>query len=438
MILYPNETTMTHRVRIFAGGLLTMAAAACSDSWIDPGPPANPITYAVSPARQWSGGTMTLRSSRANAGHSSRLVLAGEDSVLATAVDDTTYTFSLPTGPSGSMAIRVTRSGGAVDSAGTVDRVGFATTEDMPSPYWSFSAWRPGGHPAILGTAFASQDLASFDLVTGIVTDYPGIKSGGEFTYPVSVTEYETSVTTAAGADTVAVTQLYPTVVSRFTFSPIGLPRQAVALSDSLYIATSHHSAYIRSLDNSRLVWSGGLEEPFKTILSPDSRLVIVTGSTGTDAPYGVPVFDARSGESLFVAPVRHVGGAVFSPDGSVLYVVGGQYPEFDTLRVVSTATGATIGTAVLPDTAMGLGLSLDAQSGTLYVSAQLAGTGEVLVFDATTLTHRGTLPTGVNCGQFCEATTLLDAPAHRLYMAGPTLSTGAPSAKVFIFDLLP
>lgn len=425
-------------MRDLALAVAIVTLAACSNDSPGTGP-GTPPTYTLPTTRQWSGGLLLLRSSQADPGHPNRLVIAGSDSIVASAIDDTTFAFLLPQGPSGAVTISVSRTGGGQDSIGSVSRVGFSGTEEMLTPSLSFSGWRPGGHPAILGIALPSGDLASYDLATGIATNYPGLKSGGEFAWPVSILERGTSVTTAVHADTMAITQLFPSLVSRDTFVATGGPRQVIVLGDSLYLATFHHSAVIRTLDNSRQVLAFAIEAPNKIIESPDGRLAVVTGSTHASTAYGVPVLNAQTGESLFVAPLEHVSGAAFSPDGSVLYVVGGHYPAYDTLRAVNTASGATMMTAVLPDSALTHELAFDAASGTLYVAAEHQTNAEVLVYDGATFAHLGTLPTGLTCGpcQPCDGSTLLDAPGHRLYMVGYTPSGGDTPSTVLVFDLL-
>ena len=106
--------------------------------------------------------------------------------------------------------------------------------------------------------------------------------------------------------------------------------------------------------------------------------------------------------------------------------------------RNESALVGAVVATAVLPDSMQARGVILDEPAGLLYVAAELAGEGVVVVYDASSLGLLGVLPTGTICGEFCDATLALDGAQHRLYMNGQNLNGLGGSEQVFIFDLLP
>ncbi len=417
-------------------GLVLVATVmfGCTEDGPTGGTP-TPITFTLVTTRQWSGGAITLRSSQANAGHAPRLVYAGDDSTTATPVGDTTYRFTLPTGPSGPVLIRVGLSGGGVDTAGTVTRVGYTNTLTLDGPIFGLSGWSPDGRPAILGYEQGSYLLASADLQTGTVTEFPGLTVAGTPFYPVSPGFAAGTVAARDSlTDSSTAWRLTPTIARLAVLSGDDQfnARQVVWLNDSLVLRTYHHSARLDRV-NGQFVRTIELEEPHRVSFSPSRHFITVTAAASF-GHFGVTVFDARSGDSLFVIPLGRMSGVAFSQDEQVVYGVGDGSPESDSLVAVSTASGATLRRTALPVGAKGLAALDDDATGQIFLTAALNGNAGVLVYDASTLELRGTLTTDQGCGAYCEGTSLFDQSGHKIYFAG---AEGTPQ-QIHVFDAIP
>ena len=430
------------RVRLpgpLLASIIAFVAAGCTTD--PPTTPPGPTTYTLSPAAQWSGGVVFLHAASIAGSPGSHLVWAGDDSIVPTAVDDSTVSFPLPLGPSGAVAIRVSGAAGG-DSVGMVQRVGWAGTRDLQGVYWGLTAWRPHGTFAVLGYGHAPPyDLFSADLLTGAATEFSGLGPPGESSWAVSTGLMPGSVVARGSApDSIAVWQLAPSVIriGEAVNEPGGV-RQLVQISDSLFVATGHHSYSVLRLGDANFARSGQLEETQRVVSSPDGNWTTFAATTSPFVdPYGVPVLDSHNGDSLYVLPLRSVAAVAFSADSRTLYAAGGDISgTTDTLIAMDPATGAVTLRTAVPDSARIFAIIEEPQTGRLYLGAELnppTGPSEVLVYDAGTLELLGRLPGGLVCVSYCSVGDLsVDPSTHRLFVAAvgqtPTVQT---------FDLLP
>jgi hypothetical protein len=119
----------------------SLGVLGCSDN----AAPAPPPTYSLSPAQQWSGGTVQVRSASFHQPAALPVITSGTDTLVAFRVDDSTLAVTLPQGPSGAIAL-VASAGGSQYNLGGVQRYGLrgrgniGTTLQRPH-----SARRPTG-----------------------------------------------------------------------------------------------------------------------------------------------------------------------------------------------------------------------------------------------------------------------------------------------------
>ena len=419
-----------------------LLGVACSD-------PTQPFpfqSFSVSPALQWSGGVVTLRSSYFVGRSTLPTLLAGTDTLSALRVDDSTLSVTLPRRPSGIVAISVAHDGRS-DSVAAVQLAGLRATRVLsPGLQGELLVSDSGGHPFVLGNSDAPfapyVPVGRIDLVTGSGVTLTSVLG------PSSV-QYGLAPSTPAGAyavrdstDSVRLVVLLtspPTVLRSVPFVGAGFVRHAVQLSAGLWLFTGSHTTTVRAEGDSCCLprFSFQIESPWSVFLSPrGDRTALVANVVGG----GVPVFDNSTGDSAFTIPVVGTEGIVFSPDGSTLYAAGGFTNQPDTLFALDATDGHAVAAKVrLPSgfVSFGLGYSTGG-SGRILVAAANPTTLALLVYNAHTLALEGVLETADDCGAqpftgpcFYGAVAVDDArlEAHIVIPGSPT--------PVWTFDLL-
>lgn len=423
------------RLDVLAATLLGVAAGSDPAS---PGRTPPPTTYTLNTSRQWSGGQVMLRSSLSNAGHPNILVVAGEDTVVGVAVDDTTYAFGLPLGPSGPLQISVTIADGGPDSIGVVDRAGYLSSRGLDSVYWSLTSWRPGGALAVLGFTLSGVP-ASADLLTGAATLYPALFAPEDgFVYGASV-----SATSTAGeyvlrdsSRHIGVWQLGSTATKVGDGPEVtAFDRQLFQVSANIWVGTYHHSYTVTHASDSA-VRSGDLEGARNVVVSPDGHYTTFAGYSYLIGGRGIPLLDSRTGDGLNVLPIEDVFAATFSADSRLLFSVGasGGLGGRDTLVAIDPADLTIQRRVALPDSGTPFAIRHDQASNRIFIGVQKGSNFEVLIYDATSFEMLGRLPGTAACTVNCGGGDLTLDPEHGHLLVAVS---GSP-VTVHTFDLLP
>lgn len=426
-------------VRALAGA--SVLAAACGDPTEPPLP-----AFSISPATQWSGGAITVRSHYFVNLSPLPVVTVGAETLAVTRQNDSTLVTTIPRGPSGPVTLSLAR-GARRDSLAVVQRVGFREKRTLnPGLMGELLPLDSAGHPWVVGNTTTAlpqyAPLGRIDLVTGAGQEFTSVRGPSTVSYGLSP-----SVTpaTAVARDTADTLRMYNLLTS--PPQPIGGPlfggqtgyvRHLAQLGAGLWLFTQSHWSFTRgetdTVPNRVMVQT---ESPWSVFISPRGDRTTMTVNVVTG---GVPVFDNATGDTAFSLPLKGTEGIAFSPDGATLYVVGGYYYAPDTLIAVDATTGAMLLPKVhLPGGYIAFSLTYAAiGGGRLLVAAANTTTLALLVYDAHTLHLLGVLPSPDNCGQFpmtgdCwYGAVLADGNRQVAYLAIP----GNPT-PIWTFDLL-
>ena len=431
---------------------LAMVAAACTTSdGTGPSPIVRtPVT--ITPADQWSGGTIQLHSAAfQNVPDSGFTVFAGTTVLVHHRDSDSTASVILPAAPSGPLEIRIS-SGGDTVSVGSVNVVGYAgirvASEQIND---GFNTWDRGS-PAVLGIAYLGPDtgsglppqaVATLDLKSGQVTKYAETASNGLSDYGAAPSFHTDEVTIANGATT-TVWRLGSTAES---LGVVLIPdtRYLVRFADSTWFWTDNHHGYGANTvtgHNSPMV---GLESSWGWVFSPD-RTMVIPLVDATDS--GAVVLSAATGAVLRDVPsVSSVTAAAFSPDGAHVFVGGQPRTGGPLLTAVDRATGTVIGvdSSFAAADAGPIGMAVDSAGGRLFVAVNAGSAGhvELRVYDASTLALIATLdpPTEApTCGACWIAPTVFSSSEHRVYVVPQLIHPLADMTPtpIYMFDVLP
>lgn len=427
------------------GAATVFLVAACSDP-VDPGPPP---AFSRTPAAQWSGGSLTLRSPFLVGLTSLPIITAAADTLTLSRVDDSTVTTTLPEGPSGSVTLRLAR-GTRFDSVASVQRVGFREKRTaLPALAGELLVADSGGHPLVYGNTDAPVEwgapLGRIDLAAAAGQTVTGVRGPSNVVYGLSPSLPVGTFVVRDATDSVKLFRLLPPPAAPVRPVPgvgTSFVRQVAQLSAGMWLFTGSHMSYTRAEADSPNVHRITItaESPWAVFLSPRSdRTTLATTVTGPQP--GVPVFDNVTGDTAFSLPLLGTEGAAFSPDGGIIYAVGGADYSADTLVAVDATTGQTLsGKMGLPPGYVGFSIAFTSSGGgRLLVGAATASSLALLVYDATTLTLLGVLPSGDTCGPYpmtgeCSyGVVAVDESLHLAYIVVP----GSPT-PVRSFDLLP
>ena len=329
--------------------VLVGLAVACGD---DPAAPPGPdeVLAVISPAAQWSGGTVTLEWPWLE-GRSELPVFLAEDSVLAAErLDDTTVTLTLPYLPTGPAIISAVHEEEEIP-LGSVALYGY--TRSDPFPY--LLALRPWISPVRAEVIGIDQGDGSLDVV-----DLASGASRGTGPLPFSgASAEEVGLSYREGVALIFEHYHDETAYPWIEFWRIDPVPEKV---DSLLSEADHNQ--VLELGAGRYLWhhngstwSDVWEDETGTgpiVVSPDWRWVLpFQGHNPMAGPNAIFVLDAATGAPAYFLPAyrRLLHGAV-SPDGSEAILLGTAQADPDevaTLVRVKVESGEVLGSAGLP-----------------------------------------------------------------------------------------
>lgn len=403
---------MKARASVRALVVSSLVATACSD-------PAEPPLpgFSVSPATQWSGGGVTVRSSYFSNRTQAPIIVADGDTLPLTAVDDSTVTTLVPQGPSGPVVFALAR-GTRTDSLGTVARVGYSgsRTVNFPTLDGLLVAADSAGAPEVFGAI--STTLTGYRAQVARLKVVPGVSQLLDLRQPDKM-EYGMAPSITPGVfavrdstDTLRMARLVddvPTVTGTVPWVGTGTSRQVSLLSTGIWLLTFSHFTRTRTEADSSIIVEVASESPYRVFLSPrGDRTTLATVVTGVEG--GIPVFDNATGTVAYRLSFRDIRAAAFSPDGATMYVAGGQQYSPDSLLAVDAASGTVqVPRLRLPLGLYAMGLAYRPTGDQLLVGATDtyhpgAPTNlYLLVYRASTLELIGTLPSPFECGELMQ-----------------------------------
>lgn len=431
---------MSSRAALRALFVASIIVAGCSD----PSEPALP-DFQVTPTTQWSGGAITIRSSYFAGRHQAPVLVAGEDTLWATPIDDSTVSAVLPLGPSQSVVISVV-TGTASDSIGSVQRVGFSQKRTVtPALFGELLATDSSGAPFVLGGALNGGErhpIVRLRVVPGSAQLLP-LRQPSETQYGFAPSVIPGAFTVRDSTDSIRLATLLvdvPAIVDSMHGWGTGFTRQVALLKTNQWLVTQSHWTDVR-YDTGGVSALVQTESPWALYMSPrGDRTTMATVVNGLNSP-GIPVWNNSTGDVAYYMPLLSSETAAFSPDGNTLYMVGGYQYSADTLVAVNATTGTLLVPKVkLPDGWQGMGVAYRdaAGGGQLLVGAATASSLVLLVYRASTLELLGVLPTDDACpdmqaGACFSGVVSVDAAHNHAYIVIP----GDPT-PIWTFDLLP
>lgn len=432
---------MTARALPLTAAAALLLGVACSD-------PTQPLplpTFTVSPAAQWSGGTVALGSPYFVGRNPLPPILAAAETLAAVRANDSTVQVTLPRGATGAVTLSLAQDG-RVDSIASVQRYGFREKRDLaPALAGELLVADSADHPTVLGNTDGIQwtPLGRIDLVSGAGQTFTTVLGPSNVVYGLSPSTPDGAFAVRDSTDSVRLATLLaspPTIVGTVPFVGTGFVRQVAQLSPGIWLFTASHMSSVRAEADPCCVprFSTPTESPWALFLSPrgDRTTMAVNVVQGR-----VPVFDNATGDTAFTLPLASTEGAAFSPDGATLYAVGGAVNQPDTLLAVNATTGQALGSKVrLPDgfVSFSLGYSTGG-GGRILVAAANASVLSLLVYNAASLTLQGVLDTPDDCGlspfvgQCSYGVVAVDDVRGVAHIVVP----GSPT-PAWTFDLLP
>ena len=422
---------------------VAVAGVACKDAT----EPALPEFF-ITPAVQWSGGTLTVRSHYFVSHFEPPIIVAGGDTLpLLSLANDSTLVAQLPPGPSASLTVSFFR-GTHQDSVGTIERVGFSQKRTVtPALYGELLATDSAGtEPFVFGGSFTGT--ADREPIVRLRVG-PGTAQALTLRQP-SNTQYGMAPTATSGVfavrdstDSLRLALLFggaPAVTGTVPWAGTGFTRQVSQLSAGIWLFTNAHQSYTKAEADSLQRALFNAESPWAVYLSPrgDRTTIAAVEAGGAE---GVPVLDNATGTIAYRLPLVATEAAAFSADGSVLFAIGASDHSSDTLIAVDATTGTLLHPKVhLPGGMQGMGVAYRATAGggQLLVGAATATSLALLVYRASTLELLGILPSGDACPDMqagpCFAGVVIgDNTFDRAYVVIP----GNPT-PIWTFDLLP
>jgi hypothetical protein len=429
---------MRARASTRAALIATLLAAGCSDSVHPPLP-----SFTIAPANQWSGGTITIRSSYFANRAVTPVIVAAAETLALSPIDDSTARTQLPQGPSEPVAFLLAR-GKARDSLGTVNRVGFSARRTIqPALYGELLATDSAGDPRVFGGTFTGtfnrEPIVRLNVVAGqsrILT----LRQPSNTQYGMAPSVIPGAFTVRDATDSLRLASLLvatPVIVDSMHWAGTGFTRHVSLLQAGSWLMTTSHWSFVR-FDTGGTTPNVLTESPWAVYMSPrGDRTTLATAVSGTTGN-GVPVFDNGTGAVAYVLPLLTTETAAFSPDGATLYAAGGYFTS-DTLVAVNAATGQLLREKVrLPAGFNAMGMAYrQAGDGQLLVGATDSTRLVLLVYRASTLELLGVLPTLDGCplmqaGPCFSGVVSVDEAHNAAYIVTPESPT-----TIWKFDLL-
>ncbi|MGH7613554.1 MAG: hypothetical protein ACREMW_05845 [Gemmatimonadales bacterium] len=431
---------MTARARPLAAAAALLSGVACSDPTQSLPLP----TFTVSPAAQWSGGTVTLGSPYFVGRNPLPPIVVAAETLAAVRATDSTVQVTLPRGASGPVTLSLAHEG-RVDSVASVQRYGFRERRNLaPALASELLVADSADHPMVLGNTDGIQwtPVGRIDLVSGVGQTFTTVVGPSNVVYGLSPSTPDGAFSVRDSTDSVRLASLLtspPAIVGTVPFVGTGFVRQVAQLSPGIWLFTTSHTSSVRAETDPCCLprFSTPTESPWAVFLSPrgDRTTMAVNVAQGR-----VPVFDNATGDTAFTLPLQGTEGIAFSPDGTRLFAVGG-YFDADTLVAVDATTGQILaGLVGLPDNFRSFSLAYSASGGgRLLVAAANPMVLALLVYDAATLTLQGVLATPDDCssapmtGTCFYGVVAVDDVRGAAHVVVP----GSPT-PAWTFDLLP
>lgn len=413
--------------KYLAGTIVIVAViASCSESTSTD----HPAAYGLSPATQWSGGSVTAHSLALH-GAAVPAVYGAGTSLSVTRVDDTTVTIRLPVGPSGDLVL--SRDAVGHDTVGVVRLIGFDRSRNVPGML-GYEPLVPEGAPSVVFVAESigsPSGLSFLDPSTDQISHVHGLgPSLSSFGIQPSFQINRFVLRDSAGG--LAVYRLFPTVALIDTsaiHSPVA--RHVVQLGDSAWLATFSNILQSSS-PTGQYFFQGLTNDPIRLVFSPDrSRLAMsLYSAPGLHAP----VINTATGDTAYSLPIARPWGVAFAPHADRLYVSASTL-QGDSLISVRGSDGFRLGAVPLPTGYSGYTLMPDAKADRLYQVAESSGTMALLVYDGASLALLGRMACGPGCGNSYSwsAGIGVDTVNDKLHVAYP----GSP-IPVITYDRLP
>ena len=416
--------------------------AACSD----PAEPALP-GFSITPATQWSGGNLTIRSQYFIDYSGVLIIVAGSDTLAALSLaNDSTLIAQLPPGPSGPVTLTLVR-GTRRDSLATIDRVGFSGKRTVtPALYGELLATDSAGAPFVLGGAFTGsadrEPIVRLRVVPG-TSQQLTLRQPSNTQYGLAPSIVPGTFTVRDATDSIRLATLLvdaPAIIDSMHGWGTGFTRQVSLLKPGAWLRTQSHFSYV-SFDTGGATPNVATESPWAVYMSPRGDRTTLATVVPETAGNGVPVWDNATGLVAYVLPLLSTEAAAFTTNGNTLYVVGGYQYGADTLIAVNATTGALVHPKLkLPNGMHGMSVAYrdGVGGGQLLVGAATPSSLVLLVYRASTLDLLGILPTGDACpdmqtGPCFSGVVSVDDLHDRAYIVIP----GAPT-PIWSFDLLP
>ncbi len=401
-------------------------SVACADATSSPRPEAG-----VSPAAQWSGGTVQVHSA-AFSGQALLSLYAAGAPVAVTRFDDTTLSVRLPVVPTGDLVISRHQSGR--DTVVVVHVAGLASYREVPGDL-GYEPLVPEGPP---GVRFVGQDgqagLTILDPATDQVTTIPGLLPV-QLSFGLAPTYQENRYVLQDSTGLLSIWQLFPAAqfIDTAVIRSPG-PRHVTQLNDSTWLSLYSNALLTTLPSGSHFSGPGLVSDPLRVVFSPDgSRVALVMASApGSRAP----VLDGATGDTAFTFHAHEPTGAAFSRATGRLYVTAGFSFADDTLLALRGSDGAVLAQAAVPTGYNGYGLAVDPRLDRVYQVAESSGTRALFVYDGATLALLGqatasSVATGLDYSW--SAGIGVDTLTHRIHVAFP----GSP-IPVISYDRLP
>ncbi|MGB7213266.1 MAG: hypothetical protein WBC97_11655 [Gemmatimonadales bacterium] len=403
--------------------------------------------FVMSPTVQWSGGVVQVRSSAFSHLTTAQFtLLAGTESLVVTRLDDSTVSVTPSDAGTRTVSFRAVAGTDTV-SIGSVQFFGFTGMSTLPTPIYSeYSPWPVLDPTGVLGSTPAGN-VAVADLPSGTVTSYGLRYSGFDAVGP----SYRAGVVTVPGAtitDSSGLWQLGPNS-TRLGALPFNSQRYQWEIGPHTWLEGFSESIKPLITLDSGATWqlgvptqsTYGVTNITRVAYSPRADRVAITGIFPDDS--GAVVIDPATGAWAYhVSGIYEVYDAVFSADGSVLYLAAALTGHIGWSRLfsVDAITGAVLHVAPMPDSATALAVAVDPGTGQVaalfgdsYIGSTTLG---IAVFDPTSLAQTATLrvPAGPaqTCPANCYPTALIISNRDRAAFAL------LAQDKVVRFDLLP
>jgi len=396
-------------------------------------------TFAVTPAAQWAGGELRIRSAYFRGLADLPEVTAAGEPMAVARLDDSTVAATLPGLVIQEAKIAVVL-GHAAELVDTVRVVGFSTywvtnPTAFGNPVLIHATGGPFGiagivpQPSMGATGVVALDQRITKLASGVApVDWRMLRAVGA-TYDSSryilldssgmIAEWRL-IPGPTRVDTV------PTVLQ-------SLPARRIVyrLSEGVWIDTHNHQTDV--VRPGLPTYSVQIEDPYRMTMSRTADRAILSG--GYPDPGGV-VFEMSTGDTAYRVPLHPIEAAAFTPNGQTLFVASGMYPTTSSILAIESASGSVLDQVALTGVARNvLGLALAGGGTRLLMAYQQDSVPGVMVYDAASLSLLGRLPAPASAvSSVCcwlDADIIADDASSTAYVMGA-------GGYVWEFDLLP